>query len=545
MAMSKYVICFFILFLTFPSFGEVNRYMVFFTDKNDNAFNINNPEQFLSKRALDRRANQNIKISINDLPVSDVYVSSLNNLDDLDVYFSTKWMNGVLVEIDEGKIEEINALPYVANVVLVAHGSKLGSMQNGGRKYKEAKSDFESFDGVETKEQNEFIGVDDMHSSGYHGEDMLIAIFDSGFGYINESSFFTHVFEQNKLLSSKDFIRGSDNVFQYDVHGSKVLSCISGFKEGVYSGTAPEANIVLCVTEDIQSEFSIEEYNWLFAAEFADSIGVDVINSSVGYSYFDDDRMNYTYEDLDGRTTVIAKAANIVASKGILVVCSNGNEGNNSWQYLNSPADADSILAVGAATFDLDRANFSSFGPTSDGRIKPDISALGSWVKIALQEEITYANGTSFSAPMVAGLAAGLWQAFPELTSQEVIQYLKMTSSQSDAPDTLLGYGIPNFRRAYNRIKVTEGEVSNKYVVFPNPVDNRRIISFYVDTLADDKRANINFYDLKGSYIMGETLTVKSELDPIEIDVSFLKPGSYILTYKNGQLEKKLKLVVL
>lgn len=539
----RYIILFIMLFFTFTSWAEVNRYLVFFTDKDGNTYDIQQPEEFLSDRALQRRSKQNISISINDLPVSDSYLNELSNL--VNVYFSTKWMNGVLVEMDESEIEEIGSLNFVDSVLYVAKGSKLSDSDSNGRKSGKFKSNASDYDGVESSGQNEFIGVDDMHNLGFHGEEMLIAIFDSGFDHVDQSSFYSHVFDEKLISGSRDFIRGSDNVFQYDVHGSKVLSCISALKEGVYSGTAPESNIVLCVTEDIQSEYMIEEFNWLFAAEYADSIGVDVINSSVGYSYFDDDRMNYTYEDLDGNTTVITRAADWAASKGMLVVCSNGNEGNNSWEYMNAPADADSVLSIGAATYDLERSNFSSFGPTSDGRIKPDVAALGSWVKVALKEEISYANGTSFSSPMVAGLAAGLWQAYPQLSNIEVIEYIKMTASQSDSPDTLLGFGIANFIKAFNKVKLNESDVVEKFIVFPNPVTNKRIIYFYTDSLVDEQKANLSFHDLKGSYIQTEDLGIPKSNDLIEVDVSFLKPGSYILTYVNGSVAKKSKLVVL
>ena len=519
--------------------------MIFFTNKDGNLYSIDKPVQFLSGKALERRLNQNIRITTDDLPVSEQYLDVLRKHSGLQVYFSTKWLNGVLVEMDEAELVNIESLEFVSNVKLVAYGSRMNNPSHGGRRRSVKENDIMSYNGSETKEQNEFIGVDEMHDSGFHGEKMLIAVFDSGFEYVDNSSFFSHIFEEQRLLSSRDFIRRSHNVFQYDTHGSKVLSCIFGYKEGVYSGTAPRADLVLCVTEDIKSEYSIEEYNWLFAAEFADSLGVDIINSSVGYSYFDDDAMDYTYDDFDGNTTVVSRAAAMAASKGMLVVCSNGNEGNNSWTYLNAPADADSVLSVGATDYDLEKANFSSYGPTSDDRIKPDLSALGSWVKVALREEISHANGTSFSAPMVAGLAAGLWQAFPHLTSQEVIQYLKMTAHQADAPDTLLGYGIPNFRRAFNRIKVTEGEVTNQFVLFPNPVAEKRMISFYVDSFLGNEKAELRFFDLKGSLLKTEEVTVNNTLDPIELDVSFLKPGSYIINFENGALKKKLKLVVL
>ena len=545
MGKSKFLTTLLIVALAFPALGNVNRYIIIFKDKMGSSYSIDKPEEFLSSRAIERRNKQNIDISESDLPISDVYLDALKNIDEIDVYFTTKWMNGVLVEMDEAWEEELKLLPFVDIIAFVAPGSKLIPSPGNGRiaKVKELTSD--SYAGYETHAQNELIGVDAMHEAGYRGEGMLIAVFDSGFDFVDESSYFSHIFNDNKIVGTKDFVRGSSNVFQYDSHGSKVLSCISAYNEGEYSGTAPESNLVLCVTEDVGSEYRIEEYNWLFAAEYADSIGVNVINSSVGYSYFDDDRMDYTYEDFDGKTTIITRAATIAASKGMLVVNSNGNEGNSTWKYLNAPADADSILSIGSVTYDLQRSSFSSFGPTSDDRIKPDISALGTWVRIVYKDEITYANGTSFSAPMVAGLAAGFWQAYPELTNIEVIQYLKMTASQSDAPDTLIGYGLPNFVRAFNKVKINEGDIVDKFVIFPNPVTNRRIIYFYIDSLMEESMSELSFYDLKGAFIQSLEVKVKSEFDPIEVDVSFLKPGSYILNYVCGQEIKKSKLVVL
>ncbi len=545
MEKSRFLALALMVLLTFPALGNVNRYVVFFADKIGNSYSIDRPEEFLSSRALQRRSNQNIDISTNDLPVSEVYLNALSGLGEVDVYFTTKWMNAVLVEMDETKVDELVALSFINKVAFVAPGSKMLSSLGGGRVAKVKKSSASLNDTYESNEQNRFIGVDVMHEAGYRGEGMLIAVFDSGFDFIDESPYFTHLFDDNKLVATKDFVRGSSNVYQYDTHGSKVLSCIAAYNEGEYSGTAPESDLVLCVTEDVMSEYTIEEYNWLFAAEYADSIGVDIINSSVGYSYFDDQSMNYTYEDMDGKTTVISQAAGMAASKGILVVSSIGNEGNSAWQYLNAPSDVDSVLAVGAVTSDSERSGFSSFGPSSDGRIKPDVSALGSWVRVVYKDELTYANGTSFSAPLVAGLAAGFWQAYPELTNMEVIQYLRMTASHSDAPDTTIGYGIPNFMRAYNKVKRNESDIVNKFVVFPNPVTNKRIIYFYIDSLTEKGMASLSFFDLKGSYIREVEVEVKNPFDAIEVDVSFLRPGSYILTYVHGNEKKKSKLVVL
>ncbi len=546
MVKNKLSILLLLLVLSLPALGSVNRYVVFFKDKNGSAYSIDRPGEFLSGRALQRRSNQNIDITDNDLPVSDGYLSALELLHEVNVYFPTKWMNGVLVEMDESMVDDVSSLSFVRDVTYVARGSKLNGLNiNGGRKSHKQKEAGAHASDKESQAQNAFIDVDAMHNAGYRGDGILLAIFDSGYEFVEGSPYFSHIFSDNKVKGTKDFVKGSSNVFQYDSHGSKVLSCISAFNAGEYSGTAPEVDLALCVTEDITSEYMIEEYNWLFAAEYADSLGVDIINSSVGYSYFDDDRMDYTYEDMDGKTAIISRAATLAASKGMLVVSSAGNEGNTTWKYLNAPADADSVLSVGASTYDMERSSFSSFGPTSDGRIKPDIAALGSSVKVVHKNGVTLANGTSFSAPMVAGLAAGFWQAFPGLTNMDVIQYLKITASQANTPDTLLGFGIPNFMKAYNKAKSNETNVDHKFVVFPNPVTNKRVIYFYTDTLTDKTATNLNFYDLKGSFIGTKKMKVKNAVEPVEVDVSFLRPGSYILTYDDGVEMKKSKLVVL
>jgi len=533
-----------ILLFSSGSYGAVNRYMVFFKDKENSTFSIERPEEFLSERALARRNNQSISIASNDLPVTLSYLEQLSAFPEVNVFFTTKWLNGVLVETDSGNLNEIKTLPFVEKVEYVAPGQALTG--SGNRRHK--KNEYmmmSATNEAESLSQNAFIGVDIMHNSGYKGEGMLIAVFDSGFDEIDNSSFFTHLFTDDKILGTRDFIRNSGQVFQYDQHGSKVLSCISAYREGIYSGTAPEADVVLCVTEDVSSEYRIEEYNWLFAAEYADSLGVDVINSSVGYFEFDDERMDYSYNEMDGNTAVITLAADLAAAKGILVVVSIGNEGNNSWKYLNPPADADSILAIGSVTYDKIKSGFSSYGPSADKRIKPDLSALGTNVKVVFREQIGSANGTSFSSPLTAGLAAGFWQAFPQLTNLEVIQYLKMSASQAYRPDTLQGYGIPNFALAYNKAKLNEGGIEDKLIVFPNPVTHKKIIYLHAYTQAQPSDATIKFIDLKGAEVSVKNLPELSNTDFVEIDVSFLNAGTYLLTYQKGTEVQKFKLVVM
>jgi subtilisin family serine protease len=546
MEKNKLLAVFFMLCCISMAFaGEGNRYMVFFTDKPEEGYSADHPDAFLSQKALKRREKQNIAIDETDLPISNAYLRSLTDIDGVNLFFKSKWLNGVLVETGEVQLAEISSLSFVKNIEYVAPGYKLSVSGRIGKNSRNAHSYMIEVADTESGAQNAFIGVDDMHERGYKGEGMLIAVFDSGFEFVDDSPFYEHIFSDGQVVGERDFVRNSGDVFQYDSHGSKVLSCISAYEEGVYSGTAPEAGLVLCVTEDVNAEYRIEEYNWLFAAEYADSIGVDIINSSVGYSYFNDENMDYTYEDLDGKTTVITKAAAHAANKGMLVVCSNGNEGNNSWTYLNAPADADSILSIGAVTYDEVRSSFSSYGPSSDGRIKPDISALGTWVRVVHKDEITYANGTSFSTPLTSGLAAGFWQAFPQLTNMEVMEYLKMSASQADAPDTLIGYGVPNFVRAFNLAQVNEGNIENKFVVFPNPVTNKRTIYLYSEKNREPDVASLAFYDLKGSMVSNKNVRITKAREMFEVDVSFLTPGTYILNYISGKEKQKIKLVVL
>jgi len=535
-----------------PAFGTVNRYMIFLIDKTGTSYNISRPEEFLSYKAIDRRLKQHISITEDDLPISEVY---LNNLTDqnISLFFTSKWFNAVLAEFDDSKLADIENMSFVKKVIYAAPGKKLsdinqantGNRQAISSAYVSYENQFSDSLSPATDYQNEMMSVDVMHQKGFKGENMLVGIFDSGFNYVNTSPFFEHLFIEDKFAGGRDFVQNSGNVFQYDTHGTKALSCISAYKDSEYEGTAYNANVILCVTEDVSSEYRIEEFNWLFAAEFADSIGVDIINSSVGYSYFDDETMDYTYEDLDGKTAVITKAATKAASKGMIIVSSLGNEGNNFWKYLNAPSDADSILSIGAVTPDLERAKFSSFGPTSDGRIKPDLSTLGVSVRVIRNETVIGSSGTSFSSPLVAGLTAGFWQAFPQLSNMEVMEYLKITASNASLPDTLIGYGVPDFLRAYNKVRINEGDIDSKYVIFPNPTLGKKEIYIYSDTFSEEGMSNIKFYDLKGSLLSSSQIELHENSMPVEIDISFLVPGTYILTFESGDVLEKTKLVVL
>ncbi len=541
-----------LVFVANVSFAQSKIYNITLKDKVGTLYNVNQPENFLSPRALERKARLNIPILEQDLPVSDTYLNSLRTFD-VNILHTSKWMNSVLVEAEEATLNQIENESYIKSIDLVAQNvttpssgrisaTKFGSKKSGRKRNKRRiKSTIES-----NAHQNRMIQVDKMHEMGYSGEGMLVAIFDSGFDEVNESSFFDHLYENDQIVFTRDFVGKSDNVYQYDTHGSNSFSVMSAYKENEYVGVVYDADFVLCVTENVSTEFRVEEYYWLAAAELADSLGVDVINSSLAYTTFDDPNMSYTYEDLDGQTTVVTNAAKIASEKGMIVATSVGNDGNKSWKYLNAPSDADSVLAIGAVGMDLERSGFSSFGPTADGRIKPDLCALGTNVKVVKGELVGTSSGTSFSTPLIAGLAAGFWQALPELSSFEVMELLRSTASNSLNPDTVLGYGIPNFVDAYNKALDVEEKTDETFIVYPNPVDGSKIFVASSGFLEIGK-VTVNFADFQGRILRSIEQEVFSVTNDLEIDVSDMRQGYYLVEFVVPKTDKRklVKLILL
>ncbi len=524
-----------LLLTTSTLFAEENIYFVRFKDKANSTYNVNNPQAFLSQRAIDRKSQFNIPIINEDLPVNSQYIETLKSNYAIDVLFPSKWLNGLLVKAEMEESLKLLGETFVVSVEQVAIGTQIPSSE---------KSSGSNTAGITNSLQNRMIGIPDMHARGYTGKGMLIAIFDSGFSHVDNSTYYKHVFSNDQIVFTRDFVGKSDNVYQYDIHGSRAFSTFAAYKEDVYEGPAYDADFVLCVTENIASEYRVEEYNWLIAAELADSLGVDIISSSLAYTDFDHPGMSYTYSDLDGKTTVITRAAKIAAKKGMVVVVSAGNDGNKAWKYINAPSDADSILSVGSVNLDMTRSSFSSFGPTADGRIKPDLCALGKDVVTVTGENLATPDGTSFSAPQVSGLVAGFWQAFPELTAQEVIEILKATASNKDAPDTLIGYGVPNFTAAYNKAADVSETTEETFVVYPNPVDGTKVLVASSGFL-DIGKVNISFIDFKGAFIKSMEMQVFSKNETLEIDVSDLRQGYYLAEFNVHNKSKIVKLVVL
>lgn len=446
--------------------AQENQYVVFFADKTGTPYSINAPETFLTQRALDRRERQNISISESDLPVNPAYVQGLRDAGAAVIY-TTKWMNGALVSCDDGILSALEDLPYVSSVEFVSPGNHPASGSRSKFKTEVTEAAAEA-----TDTQLSMLGLDAMHLDGKQGDGIVIAVFDGGFLGVDITTPFQHLFTNNQidLNSSFDFVSGTSNVFQYDDHGTRVLSIMSANVDGSFTGGITEASYQLYVTEDVPTEYRIEEYNWLFAAERADSAGADIIHASLGYNTFDIGDMNYDKADLDGNTTVVTRAAQLAFSKGMVVVTSAGNEGNDpSWGIITGPADGKDVLAIGNVNSFGVRSPTSSTGPSAAGRIKPDLVALGSSTSLINSSgQEAFGSGTSFSAPLVTSLVAGIWQAYPDLTNSELIKALRHTASQAENPDNLLGYGIPNYLAVKHYLE--QSSQTEPVIIFPNPV---------------------------------------------------------------------------
>lgn len=525
--------CFFLLFLISFTAGAQDRYFVTFRDKTGTPYSISNPSAFLSQRAINRRTRSAVAVTNDDLPVNPSYVSQVKGTG-AKTFFTSRWMNGLMIETSD--ISSVNALTCVLKTERVAPNHRLIGGRSGNIKNKKATSSAEV-----TANQLSMLGIDKMHADGFHGEGIIIGILDAGFQGVNTATPFQTVFSEGRVMMTKDFVTNSGNVYQFDDHGTEVFSIIAATVQDVFTSGAYKASYLLFVTEDVPTEYRVEEYNWLFAAEKSDSAGADVIQSSLGYNTFDDASMDYTYSNLDGKTTVAAKAAGMARDRAIIVVVSAGNEGNGSWRYITTPADTEGILAVGAVNSAGSKSGFSSFGPSSDGRIKPDVSALGQGVSIIRPNgSIGADSGTSMSAPLVTSLVAGLLQAFPEITPASLINMIRLTATKGNTPDNNTGYGIPSYPAVKNYLNASR--LSSSVLIYPNPVSTTLQLAFRE---LPSGPVQLTFFDVLGRVMSDGIADFDWQNNPIEIPVSGLAPGYYILKVQSPGLQTTFRFVKL
>jgi len=530
--MKKYIL--FTLLLTgFNIFAQVapDYYAIQFTDKNDNQYSLSAPEAFLSQRSIDRRSRYDIDYKISDLPITSSYVDQVAAIG-VDVFSRVKWMNVILIKTtDLSLLDEIEALPFVESYEKLSNKdmAKPSSYKTfleleaalvvNERTEVSSNKSVQELNYGQALDQIELINGVPLHEQGFMGQGMVISILDGGFTGADERIIFDSLWDNGRILGSRDFASEDNNAFGGGSHGTKVLSTMGAYWPNKMIGTAPEASYWLIRTEYTDYEYIIEEYNWVVGAAFADSVGTDVINSSLGYNVFDDPTMDHDWDDLDGNTTVVTIGADMAAEKGILVVNSAGNSGGSSWEYITCPADGDSVFTIGAVDYDGDIAYFSSRGLPDDPRVKPNVCAVGSGTVVAdpYYDDVTYSSGTSFSSPTIAGMSACLWQAYQELNNKEIMELIESSSSQANNPDTDYGYGIPDYALAYSTLATPNIEKQTiRLKHYPNPVT--QILT--IEGISED--ATLEVYDMNGALV--EVYGLVSG----QVNLNYLKPGAYI-----------------
>ncbi len=485
------------------------KYWVKFSDKNNSEFSVFNPSEFLSQRAIDRRERYNIPVEEEDLPVNSNYINDLKNWKEgIKILHSSKWFNAVAIQFEDTTktfLAGIDELTFVSDTVLLSQVIVEGSDDRPFYNDKFEDEAEENEMGGEFKdywEQLDFMNGLGLHENEFKGQGMLIAVIDNGFPHVDTLRAYQSLFEDNRLLAHKDFVELDNDVFNNNSsHGTKIVSTCAANLPGEFVGTAPLADYIFLISE-APGEHRIEEVNWVVAAEFADSCGADVTNTSLGYSDFDGTAYDYTPEEMDGQTTIIAKASNVAASKGMLVITSAGNEGNSDWGIITSPGDAPGAFTIGGVQPDSSMYTSSSQGPTADSRIKPDVVAPGFNV-IYLNNVGTVrdgGNGTSYAAPILAGLATCLWQSNLDKTPEEIKQAIIESAHLASMPNYEMGNGIPDFALAYKIINGSD---------LPAGIFNISDKSDYPSQLNNDK---LKYYTDKTGKIKVELLSNNGRL---------------------------------
>jgi hypothetical protein len=439
----------------------VFKYVVNFVDKD--LSKISNPSLFLSKKSLDKRKKMGIIVGSEDLPVNPNYIKEILSLrGDIKLHGSSKWKNCIVIEsFDSIASSNFEKFSFVESSSLIFKGkepkatsSRKATIPSYTKSDKLTTSILKKSAYGQTQVQSSMLNLPFLHKKKLWGQKIHVAVFDGGFQNVDTIEAFKHLYAGKRILHVYDYASREKDVYGDGDHGTRVLACMAGFVKGKYLGNAPLAFYSLFRTEDANTETIVEEYNWLFAAEFCDSAGVDVINSSLGYTKFDKDQptdYSYNFSKLNGKSGIASFAANMASSKGILICNSAGNSGNDSWKFIGVPADADGIFSVGAVDKSKNKAGFSSFGPTSDNRVKPTICAMGvNAAVISGAGRITNSNGTSFSSPIFCSALVCLFQKFPTLSPSNFIQAIQLSASNSSNPNASIGYGIPDFEKAFN-----------------------------------------------------------------------------------------------
>ena len=523
-----------------------DKYWVQFADKNDTPYSIDKPEEFLSERAIQRRVKYGIALDEKDIPVNPSYIESLENIG-VTILNPSKWLNGVTIETyDVSLVKMIEKLPFVKKTralyddslkqvikhersFLETNTGSVVKMENVRNHYGSAYTQIDLLNGIA------------LHEMGYQGEGVWIGICDSGYEGADVHDVFENMRDEGRLLGTRDFVYKNGIVYSDDHHGTACLGLMAGYIPNTYVGTAPKASYFLCRTENINSENVIEEYNWVSAAEFLDSLGIDIINSSLGYIDFDDVQMTHDYADFDGKTCVITIGSEIASSKGILCVAAAGNEGDAQFPYVGAPGDGKNVLTVGGVKADGIKTTFSSIGPTYDGRIKPDVMSFAYAVSLASPSGGFYeGNGTSFAAPSLAGMTACFWQARNDAPESKIREAIKQSANNYSSPNNEYGYGIPDFEKALGILNLEDCDIFDKkslFSLFPNPSDGVVKLS-----LNYDGDVSVQVMGIMGEMIYSFD-NHDGMLDEVSSCLSCLGRGTYLIRIIAGEFCQTSKLI--
>ena len=531
---------FLFLVSSFVGFSQEDAW-VYFKDKPGAQTYLDNPLTMLSQRALDRRSNQGIALDSKDVPIHQPYIYQVAASTGITVKAKSKWFNCLHVRGTQVDITALTSLYFVEKVEFANRSisvNKISAPKQGKTKpVNKTVQATTNFNYGNSANQIQMLNGHLLHQSNYTGSGKIIAVMDGGFPGVDTAAPFARLRTNNQILGGYDFVNRSTNFYTGISHGTSVLSLMGGYVDNVLVGTAPDASYYLFITEDGPNESPLELSNWVEAAEEADYLGVDIINTSLGYTTFDNPNYNFTYNDMNGVTAFISKGVDMAFSRGMICVVSAGNEGNDDWHYISAPADAVNALTIGAVKADETYAVFSSQGPTFDGRVKPDVTAQGQnpYVSDATGNITNTGSGTSYSGPIVAGMVACLWQALPTKTNQQIKQLITQSADRYASPTVQYGYGIPDFNLAVaNGLSVAS--FSNKdFVVFPNPATN----SISVVLSEGFNSANIVLYTVLGQKVLEEKITTQSS----DISIKSLDKGTYLYKIDSNGFSKSGKIV--
>ncbi len=512
---------------------------------------------FLSPHSFARRANQGIALDSTDLPVTRAYVDSVLALTGGKLHCVSKWMNCCVVLLsDSTQAHNLDGKAFISSRRLVGyyagtlHNKAASSNGNGHEtagstpSAKTTSSDAVYYSA--TWNQTLMVNGNYLHNLGYKGQGKIIAVVDAGFIGVDTHSGFDSLRSSGRIIDKHNFTLASNTVYGYDNHGGEILSTMAGLMPDTFVGSAPFASYALYVTEDDNSEQPIELLNMVCAMERADSIGADIISSSLGYNIFDNTSDNFVFAtDFDGKTTVAARGANLATKKGMLFVTSAGNEGGSTWNNILTPGDADSALTVGNVDLSGVNASNSGYGPNATGKVKPDVCTLGQpGAVFNTSGGVNYINGTSISTPEVAGWAACLWQAVPRATPAQLRLAIIKCASQYLTPGTQIGYGIPDFRCSAEQLDVkdTQGPAAaGLTILITNPVVHNLDIIVNLHS-ADD--VTFMLADVTGRELMVFSHFFDSGKNAsVSYDMSHLPAGMYFLKAQTATYQQVLKLV--